>query len=134
MRKFSQRCSEKCITFPKLQQHSENTFALCSGFLFFQCIINITGTTPGAGLLELVLPAFGQHGARGRKAQEDHLKKLCSNTEVWYALRYSLFIRFLLSQYFVLFFTGPGSAVGASVGLMKTMQITGEQRGRGLKQ
>lgn len=50
-------------------------------FLFFQCIINISGTTPGAGLLKLVLLAFGQHGARrGKKprASENISFKHCN--------------------------------------------------------
>lgn len=54
MSKFSQRETEKCITFPKLQQHSENTFTSCDGSVPFQCIINITVITPGEGFLKMM--------------------------------------------------------------------------------
>jgi len=44
----------------KLQQHSENSFALCGGFLFFQGIVDISGATPEAGLLQTMCYQLAQ--------------------------------------------------------------------------
>lgn len=77
----------------------------------------------------------GQHGAREKKSHhflrtvpEKIALKHCSH-----ALRVLAIYKVPIIFAFF-FFTGTGSAVGASVVIKKTVQTTGEQRGHGLKQ
>lgn len=122
MSKFSQRETEKCITFPKLQQHSENTFTSCDGSVPFQCIINISVFTPGEGFLKMMCYHLAQlmdrvlpKEKKKKKItlQEQFLKKNIQTLQSGMSSESQLFLKFPLPQVFVcLFFNRPKQSTG----------------------